>query len=111
MNALKILGIDTSGRTASVAVCDECSVIAQTSVMTKLTHSQIILPLCIETLEKAKVSLDDIDRIVVSDGPGSYTGFLPSREWSSLRARNVWECRPLKVLPIMFLEWEEKSAL
>lgn len=74
MNALKILGIDTSGRTASVAVCDEHSVIAQTSVMTKLTHSQIILPLCIETLEKAKISLDDIDRIAVSDGPGSYTG-------------------------------------
>jgi len=74
MRDLKLLGIDTSGKVASVAVCDENTVIAQTTVVTKLTHSQIILPLCKEVLRLAETDLADIDRIAVADGPGSYTG-------------------------------------
>lgn len=74
MNDLNLLGIDTSGNIASVAVCNENTVIAQTTVMTRLTHSQIILPLCKDVLAKAEMSLDDIDRIAVAVGPGSYTG-------------------------------------
>ena len=74
MNDLNLLGIDTSGNIASVAVCNENTVIAQTTVMTRLTHSQIILPLCKDVLEKAEMTLDDIDRIAVAVGPGSYTG-------------------------------------
>ncbi|MEG0615190.1 MAG: tRNA (adenosine(37)-N6)-threonylcarbamoyltransferase complex dimerization subunit type 1 TsaB [Oscillospiraceae bacterium] len=71
---MKILGIDTSGKTASVAVCSEDCVLAETSVVTKLTHSQVILPLCKEMLKNAGVSLDEIGAIAVADGPGSYTG-------------------------------------
>ena len=71
---MNLLGIDTSGNIASVAVCNENTVIAQTTVMTRLTHSQIILPLCKDVLEKAEMTLDDIDRIAVAVGPGSYTG-------------------------------------
>ncbi len=74
MNALNLLGIDTSGNIASVAVCNENTVIAQTTVMTRLTHSQIILPLCKDVLMKAEMTLSDIDRIAVAVGPGSYTG-------------------------------------
>ncbi len=74
MNALNLLGIDTSGNIASVAVCNENTVIAQTTVMTRLTHSQIILPLCKDVLMKAEMTIDDIDRIAVAAGPGSYTG-------------------------------------
>lgn len=71
---MKVLGIDTSGHVASVAVCDGDTVLAQTSVVTKLTHSQIILPLCKDVLRLAETELQDIDRIAVADGPGSYTG-------------------------------------
>ncbi len=69
-----LLGIDTSGKTASVAVCDEKSVLAQTSVLTRLTHSQIIMPLCTEVLRNAGLPLNAVDGIAVSKGPGSYTG-------------------------------------
>lgn len=74
MNALILLGIDTSGKTASVAVCDEENVLAQTSVLTRLTHSQVIMPLCNDVLHHAGVTLSQVEAIVVSKGPGSYTG-------------------------------------
>ncbi len=69
-----ILGIDTSGKTASVALCSEDTVIAQTSVLTKLTHSQVIMPVCSRVLECADVALEDVDAIICAKGPGSYTG-------------------------------------
>ena len=46
-----LLGIDTSGKTASAAVCTENAVLAQTAVYTKLTHSQVILPICKDVLK------------------------------------------------------------
>lgn len=71
---MKILGIDTSGKIASVAITDENAVIASHTVLTKLTHSQVILPLVEKTLEDADMALKDIDVIAVANGPGSYTG-------------------------------------
>lgn len=69
-----ILGIDTSGHTASVAICDENKVIVQKTVYTKLTHSQVILPLVEKALSDADMKLEDIDGFAVAKGPGSYTG-------------------------------------
>lgn len=69
-----ILGIDTSGKTASAAVCTENSVLAQTTVYTKLTHSQVILPICNDVLKSAGMELSDVDVIAAAAGPGSYTG-------------------------------------
>lgn len=71
-----ILGIDTSGKNATIAVYDSEKEIflSETSIYTRLTHSQVIMPLCMDTLKKAEKSLNDIDVIAVANGPGSYTG-------------------------------------
>ncbi len=74
MKDLILLGIETSGKTASAAVCTENSVLAQTTVYTKATHSQVILPICGDVLKNAGLELSDVDGIAVSAGPGSYTG-------------------------------------
>ncbi len=71
---MTLLGIDTSGKTASVALCTEDKVLAQTTVYTSLTHSQVILPICNDVLKNAGMGLSDIDGIAVVMGPGSYTG-------------------------------------
>ena len=71
---MTLLGIDTSGKTASVAVCTEEAVLAQITVYTKLTHSQVILPICKDVLKNAGMELSDIDGISIAMGPGSYTG-------------------------------------
>lgn len=71
-----ILGIDTSGKTASVALFDTDSAIflAQKTLYTKKTHSQIIMPMCKELIEQTGKNMSDIGAITVANGPGSYTG-------------------------------------
>lgn len=69
-----ILGIDTSGKTVSAAVCDENTVLAQASAVSKQVHSRIILPEAKRVLEAAGLTLSDIDGIAAAKGPGSYTG-------------------------------------
>lgn len=69
-----ILGIDTSGKTASVSIMEDGILLAENTIYTTLTHSQIIMPMCKKLLESANRTLQDIDRIAVSCGPGSYTG-------------------------------------
>lgn len=74
MSVLQILGIDTSGKNASVAVLGDGKLLAQYFVQTKKTHSQVILPLCQKMLDDLGMSLSEIDRFAVAAGPGSYTG-------------------------------------
>ncbi len=69
-----ILGIDTSGKMASVSLMQDDVLLAENSVYTTLTHSQIIMPMCKKILESVGKTLQDVNRIVVSCGPGSYTG-------------------------------------
>ncbi len=49
-------------------------VLGQISVYTKLTHSQVILPLVGRLLEDTGLKISDMDLIAVANGPGSYTG-------------------------------------
>ena len=69
-----VLGIDTSGKNASVAVCSQEQLLAQYFLKTDKTHPQVILPLCRKMLDDLDISIKDIDRFAVSAGPGSYTG-------------------------------------
>lgn len=69
-----ILGIDTSGKNASVSVCSEEKLLAQYFVQTKQTHSQVILPLCRRMIDDLGMTVADIDRFAAAAGPGSYTG-------------------------------------
>ena len=69
-----VLGIDTSGKTASCALCTENTVLAQNTFVTKLTHSQVILPMVRQMLADAGRSLSDVDGFAAVSGPGSYTG-------------------------------------
>lgn len=71
-----ILGIDTSGKTASAALFDTDTEIflAQTTLYTQKTHSQVIMPVCKDIIAQAGKKMSDIDAIAVAQGPGSYTG-------------------------------------
>lgn len=71
---MKILGIETSGKTASVAITGDGLLLAQHTVYTAKTHSQVIMPMCMRLLEETGTRLDDIGLLAVAAGPGSYTG-------------------------------------
>ena len=71
---MQILGIDTSGKNASVAVLNDGELRAQYFLQTRMTHSQVILPLYEKMLADLGIGVKDIDRFAVAAGPGSYTG-------------------------------------
>lgn len=73
---LLLLGIDTSGKTASVALLDTDTEIflAQSTLYTQKTHSQVIMPICKNIIMQSGKEMSDIDAIAVAAGPGSYTG-------------------------------------
>lgn len=71
---MRILAIDSSGLTATVAVVEETETIAEYTVNYKKTHSQTLLPMIDEMMRMAELVPDSIDAIAVSGGPGSFTG-------------------------------------
>lgn len=71
---MKILAIESSALTASVAVMDETTLLAEYTINYKKTHSQTLLPMIEEILSMIEMEADDIDVIAVSEGPGSFTG-------------------------------------
>ena len=71
---MKVLAIDSSGLTASVAVVEDSRTIAEYTVDYKKTHSQTLLPMIDEVAKMTELDLSDIDAIAVSGGPGSFTG-------------------------------------
>lgn len=71
---MKILTLDTSSIVASVAIGDEEKLIAEYTINHKKTHSQKLLPMIEEVLERCELKTKDIDLFGVSLGPGSFTG-------------------------------------
>lgn len=71
---MKLIAIDSSGMTASVAVIDEDVTIAEYTVNHKKTHSQTLLPMLDEICRMTEQDLSTIDAIAVAKGPGSFTG-------------------------------------
>lgn len=71
---MKVLAIESSGLTASVAVVEETRTVAEYTVDYKKTHSQTLLPMIDEVVRMTDLDLSEINAIAVSGGPGSFTG-------------------------------------
>lgn len=71
---MRVLAIDTSTMTASVAVIDSDAGVLAEAESGVNTHSERLVLLIDEALAGASTSLHDIDAIAVGAGPGSFTG-------------------------------------
>ena len=71
---MKVLGIDSSGLVASVAIVDDQITIAEYTVTYKKTHSKTLLSMLEEISEMIELGLNSIDAIAVASGRGSFTG-------------------------------------
>ena len=69
-----MLCVDSSGKSAATALTKDGVVLAEAFENNGFTHSQTLLPLVAQTLEKAGVSIDEVDAFAVTNGPGSFTG-------------------------------------
>ena len=71
---MKILALESSAVAASVAVCEDEALIAQSFQNSGLTHSRTLMPMCRDLLRNCGLTLGDMDVIAVAAGPGSFTG-------------------------------------
>lgn len=71
---MKILALETSAKSVSCAVVEHRAPLASAYQCTGLTHSRTLMPMVEDMLENAELTLEDIDRIAIANGPGSFTG-------------------------------------
>lgn len=115
--SLKILAIDSSGLTASCAVVEDDTVLAEYTVSYKKTHSETLMPMIEEICAMTGTDVALIDAVAVAKGPGSFTGLrigsatakgiagavdkpvIPVPTVDAL-AMNLWGCDDI-VVPLM----------
>ena len=68
------LGIETSSLVSSVALMDEHNLIGELTIQAGLTHSEQLVPHIDMLLRASQVERNELKGIVVSIGPGSFTG-------------------------------------
>lgn len=71
---MKILGLDSSGLVAGVAVVEDGVLLAEYTTDYKKTHSQTLLPMLDELRTMIELDMSTVDAIAVASGPGSFTG-------------------------------------
>lgn len=71
---MKIIAVDTSGSTLSIGVVEDKNILGTIQLNGIKNHSITMLTNVDELLNKVKITPQEIDRIVVTKGPGSYTG-------------------------------------
>lgn len=71
---MNILAIDTSSPVASAAIMTDGRLAGEYIISNGKTHSQIIVPLISDMLDKSGMIIKDIDVFATSLGPGSFTG-------------------------------------
>ncbi len=70
----KILAIDSSSLTGSVALCHGDRLVAETLLNVRSTHSEKLLKQIDLLLQEANWTLAELDLLVAVTGPGSFTG-------------------------------------
>ncbi|MBI2083897.1 MAG: tRNA (adenosine(37)-N6)-threonylcarbamoyltransferase complex dimerization subunit type 1 TsaB [Deltaproteobacteria bacterium] len=73
---MKILAIDTSTLTGSVALLETSPLVLKTEMVLSVSvkHSQSLMPAIERILKENQVEVGEIDLFAVSEGPGSFTG-------------------------------------
>ena len=71
---MKILGIDTSTKIATIAVIDEEKLLGEYTISQEMSHSENLIPMVKELLLNLHLKIHDIDLYGVAIGPGSFTG-------------------------------------
>lgn len=71
---MKILAIDTSSKICSVTIFEDTNHIIELQNDDEKTHSVKLMPMVDKAFNETNLTLDDIDLLACSLGPGSFTG-------------------------------------
>src|SRR5262245_29003323 len=110
------LAIETSTQIGSIALSDGESLLAETVLGAHTRHAEALLPALEEMLKSSEATTEDIARVAVGGGPGSFTGLriaaetakglvhalrVPVYSYSGLlvaAARSEMHCKPVCAL-------------
>lgn len=71
---MKVLSMDTTTKSATVAVTEDGVLLGEFTLNSDKPHSQKIMPLAEDLLKELGLTPDDIDLYACANGPGSFTG-------------------------------------
>lgn len=71
---MKVLAIDTANLVMGVAIIDGDKIVGELTTNLQKNHSLRLMPAIDLLMEEVGLKPSDLERIVVSSGPGSYTG-------------------------------------
>ena len=71
---MKIAAFDTSSKALTLAILEDETLLAQMTLNIKKNHSITLMPAIDFLMASLDLTPKDLDRIVVAQGPGSYTG-------------------------------------
>ncbi|KIS03276.1 tRNA (adenosine(37)-N6)-threonylcarbamoyltransferase complex dimerization subunit type 1 TsaB [Paucilactobacillus wasatchensis] len=71
---MKILAMDTSNHPLSVALVEDWQLVAETTLNLAKNHSVYLMPTIESLMKSVDWQPEQLDRVVVAHGPGSYTG-------------------------------------
>ena len=71
---MKLLAIETSTMLGGIAVMEDNTLIAESRMNVKATHSERIMADIDNALRRSGFTIDDIDVFGIASGPGSFTG-------------------------------------
>jgi len=71
---LHVLALDTTLSQCAVAICEDGQMLALAAETMERGHAERIAPMADEVMRSAQRGFSTIDRIIVTTGPGSFTG-------------------------------------
>lgn len=95
-----ILALDTTTRAGSVAVLSDGYVITELVGEASLTHGQRLPNDLLHALEQASLTIDEVDLLAVTAGPGSFTGLRVG----IATMQGLAMARHLRVVPVSTLD-------
>ena len=71
---MKILALDSTATVATVALCEDDTLLGEYTIRNGNTHSETLLPMIESLLGFFEITPDGVDLFAASAGPGSFTG-------------------------------------
>lgn len=109
---MKILSVECSASPASCAIIDNGKIRASAFVNAKLTHSQTLMQMIVNTLDNSATNLCEIDCIAVAVGPGSFTGLrIGISAVKGIAAPTKTPCIPVSTLDGMAESFTDRDCI
>lgn len=71
---MNVLAIDTATQILGVGILRDSEIVGEMTINIKKTHTARLLPAIQQLMERVEMQPDELDKMIVGQGPGSYTG-------------------------------------